>query len=544
MATKKYLSLTGLTEYDALIKGEITEGDEATLTSANSYTDTEVAKKADSGHTHDGRYYTESEIDSKLSTINTSIANITSGTVVVKEAEHATSADTAGHATTAGSATSAETATTASKLGTTTVGSSTQPIYLNNGAATTCSTYAGGTKVTLNGSGKGGSSASFYAPTGAGTKGNILTSNGSGAPTWANAETARTNLEVYSTSEVDTALSGKSDTSHNHNSAYDAKGAASEALASAQSYTDGKISALLDGATDTTLDSIKELADAIKNNDSAIDALNDIAAGKAAAEHTHEIADVTGLQTALDGKAAASHGTHVSFDSTNKPKMDGTAAFGTSTKVARADHVHPTDTTRAAQTDLDALTTTVSGKADAEHTHAIADVTNLQTTLNSKQATITGGASSITTNNLTVSRALVSDANGKVAVSAVTSTELGYLDGVTSAIQAQIDGKAASDHIHSDATTSAAGFMTAAMVTKLNGIATGANKTVVDTALSSSSTNPVQNKVVNSAISTLTSSVSANTSSISAHTTSINALQTAIDEITDITSAEISALFA
>ena len=42
--------------------------------------------------------------------------------------------------------------------------------------------------------------------------------------------------------------------------------------------------------------------------------------------------------------------------------------------------------------------------------------------------------------------------------------------------------------------------MTAAMVTKLNGIATGANKTTVDTDLSSTSTNPVQNKVVNAAI--------------------------------------------
>lgn len=38
---------------------------------------------------------------------------------------------------------------------------------------------------------------------------------------------------------------------------------------------------------------------------------------------------------------------------------------------------------------------------------------------------------------------------------------------------------------------------------KLAGIATGANKTVVDSALSSTSTNPVQNKVVNTAISNL-----------------------------------------
>ena len=43
--------------------------------------------------------------------------------------------------------------------------------------------------------------------------------------------------------------------------------------------------------------------------------------------------------------------------------------------------------------------------------------------------------------NLTASRALVSDANGDVSASAVTDTEVGYLDGVTSAIQTQLDAK-------------------------------------------------------------------------------------------------------
>ena len=43
--------------------------------------------------------------------------------------------------------------------------------------------------------------------------------------------------------------------------------------------------------------------------------------------------------------------------------------------------------------------------------------------------------------NLTASRALVSDGNGDVSVSAVTSTEIGYLDGVSSAIQTQLDNK-------------------------------------------------------------------------------------------------------
>lgn len=47
------------------------------------------------------------------------------------------------------------------------------------------------------------------------------------------------------------------------------------------------------------------------------------------------------LQNAINGKANASHGAHVEFDDTTAPKANGTASVGSSTKVARADHVHP-----------------------------------------------------------------------------------------------------------------------------------------------------------------------------------------------------------
>ena len=47
--------------------------------------------------------------------------------------------------------------------------------------------------------------------------------------------------------------------------------------------------------------------------------------------------------------------------------------------------------------------------------------------------------------NLTTARALVSDGNGDVSVSAVTSTEVGHLDGVSSNIQTQLDAKGASN---------------------------------------------------------------------------------------------------
>ena len=53
---------------------------------------------------------------------------------------------------------------------------------------------------------------------------------------------------------------------------------------------------------------------------------------------------------------------------------------------------------------------------------------------------------------------------------------------------------------YSVATSSSNGLMSSGDKSKLDGIASGANKTTVDSALSSSSTNPVQNKVVNSAL--------------------------------------------
>ena len=94
-------------------------------------------------------------------------------------------------------------------------------------------------------------------------------------------------------------------------------------------------------------------------------------------------------------------------------------------------------------------TTEVNGKAlssditlyGTDMAMSSTDATTVTAAINSKQATITGGATTIVSDNLTASKALVSDASGKVAVSSVTSTELGYLSGVTSSIQTQLDNK-------------------------------------------------------------------------------------------------------
>jgi hypothetical protein len=58
-----------------------------------------------------------------------------------------------------------------------------------------------------------------------------------------------------------------------------------------------------------------------------------------------------------------------------------------------------------------------------------------------KQDAITGAATTVVSNNLTPSRALISNGSGKIAVSPVSAAELAFLDGVSSNVQDQLDAK-------------------------------------------------------------------------------------------------------
>lgn len=77
----------------------------------------------------------------------------------------------------------------------------------------------------------------------------------------------------------------------------------------------------------------------------------------------------------------------------------------------------------------------------------------IQAQLNGKQDTISGAASTITGTNLTANRVLVSNASGKVAASGVLPSELARLSGVTGDIQTQLNSK-------QDAITGAASVIT------------------------------------------------------------------------------------
>ena len=140
-------------------------------------------------------------------------------------------------------------------------------------------------------------------------------------------------------------------------------------------------------------------------------------------------------------------------------KMNGTQSAGSSDYIARADHVHPTDTSRAA----------------SNHSHG---------------SLVNDGA--LNSDITSVNKVAVTDATNKLK----TISKL-PLDKVT---HQDISGKANVNHSHDSASSSANGFLSKEDKSKLDGIATEANKTVVDSSLSSSSTNPVQNKVINTAL--------------------------------------------
>lgn len=68
----------------------------------------------------------------------------------------------------------------------------------------------------------------------------------------------------------------------------------------------------------------------------------------------------------------------------------------------------------------------------------------VETLLTAKQATVTGAASTVVATDLTSNKAVVSDAQGKIVEGGATAAEIAHLSGVTSGVQAQIDGKQAS----------------------------------------------------------------------------------------------------
>lgn len=147
------------------------------------------------------------------------------------------------------------------------------------------------------------------------------------------------------------------------------------------------------------------------------------------------------------------------------------------------------------------IDTKLQNKSDSNHTHTTAtvsanglmskeDKSKLDGIATEANKTVVDSSLSSSSTN-PVQNKIVTDAlNGKAKV------QHNHTFATVVNLQSTLDSKAGT----SIATTSANGLMSSSDKTKLDGIATGATKVTVDSSLSSSSTNPVQNKVVNSAL--------------------------------------------
>lgn len=237
--------------------------------------------------------------------------------------------------------------------------------------------------------------------------------------------------------------------------------------------------------------------------------------------HTHTQSEITGLDTALSGKSNTNHSHTVASTSVagfmsaaDKSKLNGIAANANA-------YTHPATHPASMITGLPTTLPANGGNADTvDGKHAV-DFATASHNHDSNYADINHNHNSayagINHNHNTV-YADISHTHGQSEITGLDTALAGKAEithnhnSVYAGINHNHDDLYATvghnhdndysaiSHTHANATTTAAGFMSKDDKSKLDGIATGANKTVVDSSLSSTSTNPVQNKVINTAL--------------------------------------------
>ena len=163
--------------------------------------------------------------------------------------------------------------------------------------------------------------------------------------------------------------------------------------------------------------------------------------GAAAKSHTHASTDITGLPSKLPNPQP------LRFTGVSSASYDGSSAVTVNIPVTSKVPNALVIKLNGGSTEGTNMFTFDGGAAKS--------INITPSTIGAAAATHTHNANQIT--GLTAGKALISDTNGHPAVSTVSSTELGYLAGVTSGIQSQLNGKAATNHTHNYAGSSSAG---------------------------------------------------------------------------------------
>lgn len=226
------------------------------------------------------------------------------------------------------------------------------------------------------------------------------------------------------------------------------------------------------------------------------------------------------------GAAVKAHGTHVTYSST-VPSMDGSASVGSATTVSRSDHKHPTDTSRAGKTEFDEhaanttshVTSAERTKWNAAKTHADSSHAPVNAEKNQNAfSNVVVGSTTVAADNVTDTLTF--------AGNNVTITPDATNDKITfSVADGSTDGKGVVQLTNSTSSTSTTTAATpnsvksaydlanAAKTAAANAQSTADSKAnaehghTYDTALSTTSTNPVQNKVIAAKVNSLQSSI-------------------------------------
>ena len=262
--------------------------------------------------------------------------------------------------------------------------------------------------------------------------------------------------------------------------------------------TDTKKIYLDKGSSRVEMSSLQDLSDYVTNEE-----LTEGLATKAPLSHSHTTAQVTGLDSALAGKAATGH-THAAATDTaagfmsaaDKEKLDGIASGAnkytlptatssvlggvktganitnssgtislTKANVTAALGYTPPTTDTNTWTAFKGASTSAAGTAGyvpaptagaanryfrSDGTWTVPPDTNTNTTY-----TLTKSGSTITLTGSDGKTTSVTDSNTTYSLSSfgvtATAAELNYMDGVTSNVQTQLNGKAATSHNHSAA---------------------------------------------------------------------------------------------
>lgn len=369
---------------------------------------TDLANKASVDHNHDGRYYTQSQTDSKLSN-KSDITHNHNSVYAVKSIETTVSDHT------------------------TRLNTAEENISNNTSAISAIQTNMA--------NGDAHSNIDIL---------NKLVYSGS-----------QTSVDLKNIENNTTAISGKADSIHNHTKSQITDFPTLATVATSGSYTDLNDTPTIPDISGKADKSYVDQQDATKVD---LTTFNGHTSNTTVHVTQTDKNTWNGKETAFTKNTAFNK----NYETTaTNIKINGTQSVGTLDTIARADHVHPTDTTRATST----------------HTHG--NITNAGAIgSTSGLAVVTGTSGVLTTGTIPVASGGTGATTAAGALTnlglTATATELNYTDGVTSNIQTQLNAKAASSHVgatgsaHGVVTTSVNGFMSATDKTKLDGIQSGA----------------------------------------------------------------------